>query len=650
MHFLKRCVGLTVAALAVAGPQPLSSADGPVHPKDQFVLAIRQFLEATAGRYGDEQAATRAAIDAMRQALVSWDQAVLTNEVAAAGNPSPEGFWSLGLVYLDRRRVADALKEFDRAEPLAPDRPEIQTFRGFAYDLLGETGQATASFAKAAALNPTDPASSYRLAQHLEQDGRSEEAEKAWQQFRDSQLRRLTQGGGPAGLNAPFIRVDLMRQAPNVAPIFPAARYRDAFTAIRQGRYDDAVARLKEAAESDPLLRFEATAAAEREGRTALRAGRLSDALLQLKAAADASPEAAETRRVLGMAYWADDQYDAAAEAFATAIRLQADDERARVALGDVLVAAGKLGAAELAFKDAIAGVPDSGQAHYELGRLYEFQQRWQDAVEMFEAAAARYPVVGLDYLYQTIVRMYVSLPDFDKAIDAARRRVTVNPNNDDAHRALGDLLLRQGRHDEALTEMLAALFVNARNAGAYSGMAQVYVRTGRFSEAVEASRRAIDVDPGNREARYALATALARSGRTDEGANELARFEELQAEANRREQNELEAKMLQQEISTSLAREDYDAAIAALEKAIPLDPRSPSSYLNLAAVLKKSGRIREAIENLNKALALKAGPDAYRLLAEAYDTLGESQESQKYRRLYDQAKAERLRSTGWTR
>jgi len=107
---------------------------------------------------------------------------------------------------------------------------------------------------------------------------------------------------------------------------------------------------------------------------------------------------------------------------------------------------------------------------------------------------------------------------------------------------------------------------------------------------------------------------------------------------------------MLQQEISTSLAREDYDAAIAALEKAIPLDPRSPSSYLNLAAVLKKSGRIREAIENLNKALALKAGPDAYRLLAEAYDTLGESQESQKYRRLYDQAKAERLRSTGWTR
>jgi predicted Zn-dependent protease len=107
---------------------------------------------------------------------------------------------------------------------------------------------------------------------------------------------------------------------------------------------------------------------------------------------------------------------------------------------------------------------------------------------------------------------------------------------------------------------------------------------------------------------------------------------------------------MLHQEASASLAKEDYATAIAALQKAVPYESTTPSAYLNLGVVMKKAGRHQEAIQYLVRAAELKAGPDAYRLLAEVYDALGETQESQRYRAAYARAKGERLQQTGWTR
>ena len=105
-----------------------------------------------------------------------------------------------------------------------------------------------------------------------------------------------------------------------------------------------------------------------------------------------------------------------------------------------------------------------------------------------------------------------------------------------------------------------------------------------------------------------------------------------------------------QAEASIRLANGDDEAAIAALRKAIAYEPDAASSHLTLGRVLKKAGRYREAIESLSKASDLKAGPEAYRLLAETYDAAGEPEEGQKYRAAYQRSKEERLRTTGWSR
>src|SRR5262245_52663025 len=534
----------SIAALALIISLVRLAAQPP-EPKDRIVEALRQFLQAIAGQYGDEGSSVGAAIDAMGMAIADWDRAVEADETAAASQPrTADLHGALGLVYLDRRRLDEALREFTTASRLDSKRADLHTFRGFALSLADQPAAVTEAFAAAAALDPDDPTTSYRLAQHLAKNGQPDQAAKARQQFRTAQQKRLAQSRRGT-MPSRFISVDLIRQAGNVAPIFPPALYADGFVALKQGRYLDAVTRFREAAAVDPLTASGGAIERTRQGAAELRQGRLPEALEHLALSAQSAPDTSEAHRVLGMAYWADERLDAAIEQFRAAIRLRSDDERAQVALADVLVAAGKLSEAEQVLKDTIRTVPLSGHARYNLGRLYDLQQKWPDAAQLFEAAADLKPVVGLDYLYQTIARSYLSLPDFDAAIAAATKRTDVNPNNAEAHRVLGDLYLQQGRDEEALTELLAALLINPQSAQSYGGIAQAHLRAGRYPDAEEASRRALEIDPAHTPSRFALAMTLIRSSRADEGAKELERYRQLKEEVEQREQGELGMKMM---------------------------------------------------------------------------------------------------------
>ena len=634
-----------------AAERQASTAGSRTEPKDQFVDAIRQFLQAVAGQYGDEGIQARAALNAMELALTDWDQAIKEDQAAAHSQAQTADLHgALGLLYLDRRRLEEAVREFSAATRLNPKRPDFRTLLGFAYSLSGRPADAVRAFAEAAALDPGDPPTSYRLARALVRSRQPKAAARAWQQFRESQQKHLAQTPREPATARPFIRVDLLRQVAGVAPLFPPAVYADGFAALMQGRYRNAVALLRKGAEIDPLVASGAPTEQALESAAMLRDGRLTAAIAQLKDLVNASPNAAESHRILGMAYWADEQYNNAVDQFRAAIRLRPSDERSRLALADVLVAAGILADAERALKDAIQAVPRSGQAHYNLGRLYEFQGRWPGAAQELHTAGTLNPVVGLDYLFAATAHACLAQPDHACAVQAATERVDVNPNNDDAHRALGEIHLQLGEDEDALTELLAAVLVNPNDAESFAGMAQVHLRTGRYPEAVEAAQRALAINPTHRAAQFALGSALTRVGRAEEGVKALERFEQSRGLALEQDQRDWDLKLLKQEASVRLANGEDEAAVAALQKAIAYEPDVAISHLTLGRVLKKVGRYREAIESLSRAGDLKAGPEAYRLLAETYDAAGEPEEGQKYRAVYQRMKEERLRTSGWVR
>jgi tetratricopeptide (TPR) repeat protein len=379
-----------------------------------------------------------------------------------------------------------------------------------------------------------------------------------------------------------------------------------------------------------------------------LRRGQLQAALTELRSA-PAQTADAETRRVTGVAYWADEQYERSIDALTAAVRTNPRDERARIALADVFVAADKPADARQLLKETIALLPESGQAHYRLARLYQSQSLVSDAAAAFEQAVACSPLVGLDYLHDTLGGLYAIQADFDRAAAAYRRRIDVNPNSSEAHRKLGEIYGLQGRNDAALAEFAIAERLDRRNTEALAEAGQAYLRLNRFADAVRLSRQALALDPTHQKARFTLGTSLARLGRAAEGQSELDLFQREIDETATTRRRALEAGTLERDARRAESADDYVHAASLLRQALEITPGNASLEFELGRMLVKAGQAAEALGHLAKAGESEDRAEIHELAAEAYAALGQqdarAREETRFRQLVQQRKEERLKN-----
>jgi predicted Zn-dependent protease len=203
------------------------------------------------------------------------------------------------------------------------------------------------------------------------------------------------------------------------------------------------------------------------------------------------------------------------------------------------------------------------------------------------------------------------------------------------------------GEDVQARAELEIALLVDPRDVDALTALGQVHLREGRLADAVDVSRQALVIDPGHREARYVHATSLIRIGNTDEGTAEMQVFQRLQAEDSEVRARTFELGRLRREASVSRAAGDYVKAVALLQRALVLEPRSPASHFDLGLALLEGGRAAEAVERLNTAAALNAPLDVHRHLAKSYEVLGRKEESAKEQATYERLRRESISRTG---
>ena len=620
-------------------------------PKRSFVQALGAFSLALDGAYGDERHTIDSALGAMRQALEQWDRTVLTYESAMAaeiGGAAPplaaRMNAALAVVHLERHRVDAALRLLVAARALDPTRADVHALLGAVYDQkLKQPAAAADAFGRAAALDPANPTRAYVLARHLAKQGKQEEAMRA--------LRVVVAGdaGQPAPqdrtlMPPPFIRLDLVPEAPDVEPFFPPVRYHAGFAALRQGDYAAAVAAFESAAASDPLAGGPGADRGALDGAArALRDGAIDLAIGQLTTAASLAPEHGEPRRLLGRAYALDGQVDAAVDALRHAIRLDGRDERARIALAETLAGAGRFDEAEDALRDTLTVLPSSGRARYVLARVHQRRGNYGDALREFEAAITFEPLLGVNSIYETIGTLQAAQQNFDAAITAYNARIDVHPNDPDAHVDLGEIYLRQGRHDEALAEFTVALLLDPEHIAAATGSAQAHLQNGAFERAADAARRALELDGAESEARYVLATSLIRAGRTEEGKRQLEIFQEQQAAAAAARTRSLQIEGLRREAAVSVAAGKHADGVALLREVLALEP-SYTSHLELGLALLDAEQPGEALDHLNAAAKLNAPFDVHRYLAAAYAALGNTEQSEREQATYERLRREALR------
>jgi tetratricopeptide (TPR) repeat protein len=198
------------------------------------------------------------------------------------------------------------------------------------------------------------------------------------------------------------------------------------------------------------------------------------------------------------------------------------------------------------------------------LGYLYTY--RLGGALDCVERWLRRDPASAGALYVRGLIRE--GLQDFVRAGQDYRHAVARAPGHAQARRRLGELLLFEGRPDEAAANFEHLLRDEPAEADLLFGLARCHRRQGRTAEArtlldrllagparrgavllerarvaqeegdgagaEEGFRRAVAQDPGNAEACYALASCLARRGRKNEARRYLTRAQEIERDLQR--------------------------------------------------------------------------------------------------------------------
>lgn len=239
-------------------------------------------------------------------------------------------------------------------------------------------------------------------------------------------------------------------------------------------------------------------------------------------------PSGASARAWLALAYvLALREYPVeAAEAYATALRVDCGLRGACVRLGAGLARAGLDGAAELALVAALAVAPagapsrmmgtaspealaDSFQAHATYGQMLHRWGRLDDAAYHLRAAVALRPNDA--EAHDRYGMALEALGRVSEALSEYELGTRLAPDQPAAHAHLGGLLLRQERLEPAREHLRRATALAPERPTAHAHLATLHLKTGQAQEAWAEASAALAIRPDCIEAHLAMGQASLR-------------------------------------------------------------------------------------------------------------------------------------------
>ncbi|HEY0460714.1 MAG TPA: tetratricopeptide repeat protein [Pyrinomonadaceae bacterium] len=104
---------------------------------------------------------------------------------------------------------------------------------------------------------------------------------------------------------------------------------------------------------------------------------------------------------------------------------------------------------------------------------------------------------------------MYYQQGNFEKARTIFEGLVELDPENANAHSALGGLLTLQQDDSRAVEHLLRAIELNPSQIAPYVNLGEIYIRRQRIEDAVANLKQAIELDPDERDAGANRARAM---------------------------------------------------------------------------------------------------------------------------------------------
>jgi tetratricopeptide (TPR) repeat protein len=165
------------------------------------------------------------------------------------------------------------------------------------------------------------------------------------------------------------------------------------------------------------------------------------------------------------------------------------------------------------------------------------------------------------------------------------------------AHEALGLVLAKNDRFDEALAQYSESLRIWPEYDRALIGMSNVLVRQGRMEEAANFANEALRLKPGSSEAHFIIGFVLMKQGKNDEALYHY--FAGLRSDPEKAEIHHIVGVILG-------AQGKLHESIGQFNEALRIKPDHAEAHYGLGVALLRQGNVDESIKHFTEALRLK--------------------------------------------
>lgn len=532
---------------------------------------------------------TDEAIEELNEALRLQPDHALSHQRLA------QALWAKGL-------REEAIAEYRKAARLSPNSPGARSALGQALHRLGSLPEAIEELRAAVALSPQLAEAHYHLGLALRDAGQTEAA------------------------------IGELRQAVALSPGYAEAHCGLGSALAARGDLDEAVTHYQDAIRLDPGL----ATAHNGLGQALASQGKLQEALAALQQAIAISTEPSVTayaQNNLGRVLMQMGKPDEAIAAYQAALDNPAYDtpELALANIAEVLVSLERYDEAVAKYEEALQRKPDNGAIHYQFGNALWAKGDLERAITEFrEAIRLDSDPTFTAYAHNNLGLILLGQDKVDEAIDEFRQALE-SPAYDTPELAetnMADALERKGDLEGATEHRRRVTRLRPRDGLAHCLLGSLLLRVGELEGAEASYRRAIQLasDPwATANAHYGLGLVLQRQGKPREAIDEH--------RAALASPDFTTPALAHLGIGKTLETQGYlDDAIIEYKEAVRLEPDRAAARNNLGAALKQRGRLPEAVEQLQAAIALDNDPVACAYaqhnLAGAYYLLGRLDEA----------------------
>ena len=179
---------------------------------------------------------------------------------------------------------------------------------------------------------------------------------------------------------------------------------------------------------------------------------------------------------------------------------------------------------------------------------------------------------------------------------------LAVTSNNDVAENNLGIVFLRQGKLDEAISMLQAAVDLRPDNSPAHENLAKALLQKGQVDDALVHYRKLLELQPDNIEVHNIVGTVLLQRGHIREGVEEWQKVLAIQPDNG----NALSNLAWVFSTSPDSSLRDGTKAVQLAEQAVRVSGRRiPILFRTLAAAYAESGQFSEAIQAAQQGIQL---------------------------------------------